>query len=94
MIPVGEATDYQRCLYPWIYDRIEVTGSRFTGPAKGTHLMADFERPTEPVAFCLLGTFHCDYQSGPHLGVLAAMAADIVGGSGRYGMMGGRRVGP
>ncbi|MGF6440078.1 hypothetical protein [Paraburkholderia youngii] len=93
MIPVDKASDYQRCIYPWIYDRIEVTGSRFTGPATGTHLMADMDRPTESVAFCLLGTFHCEFQSGPNLLVLADMAADIIGCNGRYGMKGGRRIG-
>ncbi|MBN3760920.1 hypothetical protein [Burkholderia sp. Ac-20365] len=94
MIPVELANDYQRCIFPWVYDRIEVTGSRFTGPARGTHLRADLERPSEPVSFCLLGTFHCQYQSGPNLSVLSHAAAEIVGSGGFYGMKSGRRVRP
>jgi len=94
MIPIDEATDYQRCIFPWVFDRIEVTGSRFTGPATGTHLRADFDRPSEPVAFSLLGAFCCDYEGGPHLAVLASLAAEIVGGGGFYGMKSGRRVAP
>ena len=91
MIALEQATEYQRCTHPWVFDRIEVTGSRFTGPATGTHLRADFERPREPVAFSLLGTWCCDFQGGPHLGALANMAGEIVG-AGFYGMKGGRRV--
>ena len=94
MIPVDQADEYQKCIHPRVYDRIEVTGKRFIGPAPGTHLLADFERPSEPVAFCLLGTFYCEYQSGPHLAVLAHRAAEIVGGGGFYGMKSGRRLNP
>lgn len=92
MIHIDEASEYQKCIYPWIFDRIEVTGARFTGPRSGTHLTADFERPTEPVAFCLLGTYCCEFQGGPHLAALSAAAAEIVGGGGFYGMKGGRRL--
>ncbi len=94
MIPVDKASEYQRCIYPWIFDRIEVTGSRFTGPRNGRHLTADFDRPNEPVAFSLLGTFHCEFEGGPNLAVLTAVAADIVGGDGFYGMKRARRLAP
>ena len=94
MIAIEQATEYQRCILPWVFDRIEVTGSRFTGPAPGTYLRADFERPSEPVSFCLLGTWCCDFQGGPHLGALANLAGEIVGGPGLYGMKSGRRVNP
>lgn len=94
MIRLEEATAYQRCIRPWIHDRIEVAGSRFTGPATGTHLTADFDRPSEPVAFSLLGAWCCDYESGPHLGALANLAGEIVGGAGFYGMKSARRVRP
>lgn len=94
MIPVGQADDYQQCIFPWIYDRIEVIGSRCTSPVDGTHLRAHFERPREPLVFCLLGTFHCEFESGPNLAVLAKHAAEIVGYDGFYGMKSGRRVKP
>ncbi|HDR8994505.1 TPA: hypothetical protein QDB01_000382 [Burkholderia vietnamiensis] len=94
MIRIEEATEYERCTHPWVFDRIEVTGHRFTGPAPGKHLRADFERPSEPVAFSLLGTWCCDYQSGPHLGWLEDVATQIVGGAGFYGMKSGRRLNP
>ena len=51
MIKAEETTDYQRCIYPHKFDRIEVTGSFFTGPAPGMYLRADFERPREPICF-------------------------------------------
>lgn len=96
MIPIDQATDYQRCIHPWVFDRIEITGSRFTQPATTQHPMTEVGRPYEPVAFSILGTFHCDYESGPHLAVLASMARDIVGAEfgGFFGMRSGRRVGP
>lgn len=94
MIPVVDASEYQRCIFPWVYDRIEVCGSRFTGPPTGTHLRADLERPTEPVAFSLLGSFHCEYQSGPSLFYLADVAGKILGEPGFFGMKSGRRIAP
>lgn len=94
MIAIDQATEYQRCTHPWVFDRIEVSGSRFTGPATGTHAMADFQRPSEPVAFSLLGTWCCEFPGGPHLGVLANLVGEIVGGGGFYGFKGGRRVNP
>lgn len=92
MIRIDQATDYQRCTNPWTFDRIEVTGSRFTGPATGTHLRADFDRPSEPVAFSLLGTFCCEFPGGPNLTVLSSVAAEILGSGGFYGMRSGRRL--
>lgn len=92
MIPVEQVSEYQKCIFPWVFDRIEVSGSYFTGPATGTYAMANFDRPREPVAFCLLGAFHCEFESGPNLSVLANKAAEIVGVGGFYGMKSGRRV--
>ena len=94
MIPVEQADGYQQCIFPWIYDRIEVTGSRFIDPVAATDYVAGFDHPREPVAFSLLGTFHCEYESGPNLLVLAHKVAEIVGGGGFYGMKSGRRLNP
>ncbi|AQH06199.1 hypothetical protein A9R05_45245 (plasmid) [Burkholderia sp. KK1] len=93
MFDVKTASDYVRGAFPYRFDRIEVKGSIFTGPAKGTHLRADFDRPREPVSFCLLGEWYCDYPSGPHLGVLANKAADILGANGFFGLASARRTG-
>ena len=92
MIKAEEATDYQRCIYPHKFDRIEVTGSFFTGPAPGTYLRADFERPRESVSFSLLGAWHCQYASGPSLFALADMAGEILGIRGFYGLGTARRI--
>lgn len=92
MIRVEEATPYQQCSRPWVFDRIEVKGSIFTGPAAGTHLRADFERPTEEIRFTLLGAFCCDYDCGPHLAVLANYCRDLTGREGFYGLVAARRV--
>ncbi|BBO86780.1 hypothetical protein DSCO28_73460 (plasmid) [Desulfosarcina ovata subsp. sediminis] len=92
MIRVEEATPYQQCTRPWVFDHIEVRGSIFTGPATGTHLLADFERPTEEVRFSLLGAYHCDYPSGPRLDALANYAANVTGRGGFYGMGSARRL--
>jgi hypothetical protein len=94
MIPVGQADAYQRCIFPWIYDHIEVSGSRFTGPPTGQHLQGDFDRPREHVAFCLLGTFQCRYESGPALSALADVAAEVLGENGFYGLKSARRLNP
>ncbi len=94
MIRVEEATPYQQCIRPWVYDRIEVRASVFTGPAKGTHHRADFERPTEELRFSLVGTWHCEFPSGPHLGDFAAYCRGVTGRDGFYGLAGLRRVNP
>ncbi|MBN3776914.1 hypothetical protein G3O06_04925 [Burkholderia sp. Ac-20345] len=92
MYDAKTATDYVKGAFPYKFDRIEVTGGVFSGPPPGDYLMADFQRPREPVSFCLLGEWYCDYPSGPHLGVLAHMVAEIVGGGGFYGLAGARRI--
>jgi hypothetical protein len=93
MFDAKTASDYVRCAYPYKFDRIEVKGSMFTGPATGTHLRADFERPSEPISFCLLGEWYCDFPSGPHLGELAGKAAEILGAGGFFGLGSARRIG-
>lgn len=92
MIRVEDATAYQQCIQPWVFDRIEVRGRVFTGPAQGTHLRADFERPTEEIRFSLVGAWHCDYPSGPHLAALANYCGSVIGSAGFYGLAGARRV--
>jgi hypothetical protein len=92
MIKAEEVSDYQQCIYPYKFDRIEVAGSFFTGPAPGAYLRADFERPTEPVSFSLLGEWHCEYPGGPSLFALADMAANILGVGGFYGLGRARRI--
>lgn len=93
MIAVERVTDYQSCVFPWVFDRIEVKGSVFVGPAPGTYHRADFDRAREPVHFSLLGTWHCEFQSGPHLGALADYCGQIAG-AGFYGLASARRVNP
>lgn len=93
MIRVEDATPYQQCALPWVFDRIEVSGRVFTGPAQSTHLRADFERPTEEIRFSLVGAWHCDYPSGPHLVALANYCGSVTGRAGFYGLAGARRVG-
>jgi hypothetical protein len=92
MIRVEEATPYQQCTRPWVFDRIEVRGNVFTGPASGAHHRADFERPTEVIRFSLLGAWHCAYQSGPDLAALADYCGDVTGRGGFYGLAGARGV--
>lgn len=92
MIPTDVATPYQRCTNPWIYDRIEVTGSLFTEPRKGTHLSADFERARESIRFSLLRSWHCEFASGPNQFALASYCATVTGCGGFFGMANGRRV--
>ena len=94
MIPADTATDYQRCLLPYVFDRIEVTGRTFIGPRLGTHLMADDERPSEPVAFSLLGAWRCDFPSGPNATVLANLAGEVLQAEGFYGQACARRLSP
>lgn len=94
MIRVEEATSYQKCIKPWVFDRIEVSGRVFTGPALGTYHRADFDRPSEPISFSLLGAWHCEFQSGPNLQALANYCGKIIGDAGFYGMVSARRVNP
>lgn len=93
MIERDKATPYMRAVWPYVFDRIEVAGRVFTGPPPGDYFRAVFERPSEPVRFCLLGTFHCEYPSGPHLALLANRAAELVG-DGFYGLGSARRAAP
>lgn len=91
MRPATTATAEERLWFPHLFDRIEVAGRRCTGPAPGAYLQADFDRPSEPVAFSILGAFCCEFRSGPNLRELADLAAEIVGG-GFYGLRSARRL--
>lgn len=94
MIRTECASDYQRTIYPWVFDRIEVSARVFTGPAPGSYIRADFDRPSEPLRFSLLGSFHCEYETGPHLLELAHYCEDVTGTPGIFGFIGGRRGAP
>jgi hypothetical protein len=89
--PVHEASAYEACIRPYRFDRIEVTANVFTTPL-GSHPAAAFQTPTENVRFSILGEFHCDYPTGPHLGHLAALAQEITGRAGFYGMQSSRKL--
>lgn len=65
---------------PWVFDRIEVVG-----------YVPEGDRERE-VRFSLLGAWHCDYRSGPHLSALANYCSKITGKSGYYGLVKARRV--
>lgn len=84
MINKEQATTFEKCVYPWVFDRIEVIASVFTAPMSGTYHNAVFGRPTEPVRYSLLGTWYCEFQSGPNLVTLANHCAKITG----YGFYG------
>lgn len=92
MIRAENATPYQQCIKPWVFDHIEVSGRVFTGPAPGTYHRADFDRPREPIRFSLLGTWHCEFQSGPNLQALANYCGEVIGEGGFYGLASARRV--
>lgn len=49
MYDAKTASDYVKGAFPYKFDRIEVTGGVFSGPPPGYYLMADFQRPREPV---------------------------------------------
>lgn len=92
MIRVEEASPYQKSIQPWVFDRIEISGRVFIGPAKEGRNRADFERPTEEIRFSLVGAWNCEYQSGPNLLALATYCVSITGRGGFYGMASARRV--
>lgn len=92
MVLTDVASPYQKCINPWQFDRIEVRADVFVGPVVGTHHRAFYERPTVRGDFCLLGAWCCEYESGPHLGNLAAYCAKLTGEDGMYGIAGLRRV--
>lgn len=93
MIPADKATPYQQCSMPWVFDRIEVSGSVFIGPAPGTYHRADFDRPREVIRFSLLGAWNCEFSSGPNLQVLANYCAKVTGERGFYGIASARSAG-
>ena len=70
-----------------VIKQIEITGNRFTGPRPGNYHSADFDRPTERVAFCLLQPLEFPYYEldGINLSVIANTAGDITG-PGFYGI--------
>lgn len=92
MRSAATASNYERATRPYLYDRIEVSAVLFTGPRPGNYLRADFDRPTERVPFSILGAFYCEFPSGPHLGELAALAHDVCGADGFFGVASARRI--
>ena len=92
MHPTTDTSESVLIFFPWKHDRITVSGRRFTGPAKGRHLTAEFDRPSEPVSFSLLGEWRCSYKSGPRLTDLASIAGELTG-PGFYGLAGSRLIG-
>lgn len=92
MRPAATASDYERGTRPYLFDRIEVSARLFTGPRPGNYLRADFDRPTEPANFCILGAFYCDFPSGPHLWEFASIAQEICGADGFFGIASARRI--
>ncbi len=75
-----------------VFDRIEVRGCVFIGPAKETHHNPDFERPTEEISFSLVGAWHRDYKIEPHMLALANYCSGVTGRAGFYGLASARRV--
>lgn len=92
MTPVNEASAYEACIRPYRFDRIEVNANVFTRPVSGTHHQAVFQTPTEKLRFSIIGEFYCDYPSGPSLGHLAAMAQQIAGRRGFFGIQSLRKL--
>lgn len=45
-----------------------------------------------PIRFSLLGTWHCEFQSGPNLSALANYCGSVTGEGGFYGLASARRV--
>lgn len=93
MTPINTASDYEKCIRPYVFDRIEVCANVFTQPVKNNCHQAVFQTPTEPLRFSLLGAFQCDYPSGPHLGALAHTAQEICGRNGFFGTTSRRKLG-
>lgn len=91
MIPVSQATPYIKCVMPWIYDRLEVTANLFIITPENM-ARDSFKRTTEEVSFCLLGAWHCEYQSGPNLQALAYHCTKITKRAGFYGMANKRKL--
>ncbi len=92
MIRAEEATPYEKCTRPWLFDRIEVHGSVFADQNVPNRQKDSFQRPTKIIQFSLLGTWFCSFQSGPNLQVLANYCSMITGKSGFYGFTYARRV--
>lgn len=87
------ATADQRRQCPYRFDRIEVQVKAFTTPAAVNHgIHVALDRPTEPLAFCILGAFHCYKADGPDIGMLTVLAASIAGVGGWFGFTGARRL--
>ncbi len=89
MIPTTTATEYQKCVMPWVYDRMEVTASLFLLTPENM-FRDSFKRETERVSFCLLGTWHCEYQGGPNMQALAGYCGRVLKRPGFYGLTGKR----
>jgi len=68
-------------------DRIEITGSVFTGPSPGNYHRASFDRPKTRISFSLLEPVEVPYyySEGINNIVIANIAASIVG-PGFYGI--------
>jgi hypothetical protein len=85
MTPIKHQTEFTAIFQPYRHKHIEVIGRTFTGPKTGQHLTADFDRPSDPVSFSLIGEFWCEYPSGPNLLSLSNYVGSIVG-PGFYGL--------
>ncbi|MDD2462480.1 MAG: hypothetical protein PHI97_00620 [Desulfobulbus sp.] len=92
MIRSEEATPYEKCTRPWLFDRIEISGSVFTDSGDPNQNRDSFQRPTVKIRFSLLGVWFCSFQSGPNLQELANYCASISGQRGFYGFSNARRV--
>lgn len=74
-------------------DRIEVSGSVFTGPAPGRYHSADFDRPKQSIRFSLLVKLDVPYYYADGINNLAvAKLAATVAGAGFYGVTGHRLI--
>lgn len=89
MINSSNASDYQKCSMPWVFDRIEIVVYDFSNTAIGSYSK---EKPILVTRLSLIGIFHCDYASGPHLWKLAQYCEATFGSIGSFGLNGCRRI--
>ena len=90
MIPDSEKFDTQAPPEQWLFDRITVEGRAFINLPYRFTGRQEFDWPSEPVSFCLVGAYWCDYASGPNLTKLADLAGKLTG-AGFYGLKSARR---
>lgn len=92
MIQAEQATPYEKCTKPWLFDRIEVSGNVFTDSINPAVHVDSFSRPTRKIQFSILGAWFCSFHSGPNLQSLANYCAKITGESGFFGFVNARRI--